>query len=154
MKNLTFTLCFALLCSVGFAQNPTKAAVLSKDTKEYSKSSQTNKKPALSKETKEYSKSSQTNTKPLPVKEDKQYTKSKADYPKKPSNTGMNSQEVNTRGKEMSKEKYPTKPGKVSTPKDKPLSSNENKQYTKTKEKPSTLKEDKQYTKTKTKKKN
>ena len=93
MKNLTFTLCLALLCSVGFAQAPTRKA------------------PAKNNMVKE---------KPSSMKEEK--SKSNAKYPTKPgiNNQDVNKRAAaptNPMVKEKpsssveAKKKYPTKPG-------------------------------------------
>ena len=92
MKNLTFTLCFALLCSVGFAQAPTRKAPEKNKMVKEKASSEEKIKPT----------SSKYPTKPAPNNQD--VNKRAAS----PSNTMVKEKPSSS---VESKKKYPTKPG-------------------------------------------
>ena len=90
MKNLTFTLCFALLCSVGFAQAPTRKAPEKNNTVKEKASSEQKIKPT----------SSKYPTKPAPNNQDvnKRSAAPSSTMKEKPSSS-------------VEAKKYPTKPG-------------------------------------------
>ena len=90
MKNLTITLCFALLCSVGFAQTPSRKAPSKNNMVKEKASSEEKIKPT----------SSKYPTKPGVSNEEKRATS--------PANTMVKEKPSSS---VESKNKYPTKPG-------------------------------------------